>query len=144
LGAVMRLEEQHEDPAVIERFKAAVRGSLGTLGDRLVWAGLRPACLLAALVMLFVGLPWYVSIVTFLVLYNAAHLALRLWAFRLGLTEGKGVGEQLRRHPITNAQQFLSTAGAFLAGVALPLMSVGGVVAIGLPYPWLIAGAVAA
>jgi PTS system mannose-specific IID component len=143
LGAVIRLEEDRENPAVIERFKAAVRGSLGTMGDRLVWAGLRPASLLAALVLLFIGVPWWLSVGVFLVTYNAAHLALRVWSFRLGLREGKSVGEQLRRHPIGDAQRFLSAAGAFLAGAALPLLSAGGVVAAGLPIWWLLFGAIA-
>lgn len=144
LGAVIRLEEERENPAVIERFKAAVRGSLGTMGDRLVWAGLRPTCLLAALVLLFIGIPWWFSVATFLVTYNAAHFALRIWSFHLGLREGRNVGEHLRRHPIGGAQRFMSAAGAFFAGAALPLMSAGGVVAAGLPMWWLGIGAVAA
>ncbi len=144
LGAVIRLEEDRENPAVIERFKAAVRGSLGTMGDRLVWAGLRPACLLAALVLLFIGTPWWISVAAFFVTYNVAHFALRAWSFRLGLREGMGVGEQLRKHPIGNAQRFLSAAGAFMAGAALPLISAGGVVAAGLPIWWLVFGGAAA
>src|SRR5262245_42922529 len=37
LGAVAVLEAT-EAPAVVDRFKSAVRGSLGSLGDRLIWA----------------------------------------------------------------------------------------------------------
>ena len=48
LGAVAVLE-QTEPPEVVTRFKAAVRGSLGTLGDRLVWSGWRPLVALIAL-----------------------------------------------------------------------------------------------
>jgi mannose/fructose/N-acetylgalactosamine-specific phosphotransferase system component IID len=139
IGAVARMEADGESPAVIERFKAAVRGSLGTLGDRLVWAGLRPVCLLAALTLFLVGGPawWFAAIAAFLVLYNTAHLAVRLWAFRLGLRQGKNVGEELRRHPITNFHRALSAAGAFLVGLIIPLIAGGALVSIDLPPVWI-------
>src|SRR5687768_7620641 len=57
LGAVTVLEAT-ESPEVVDRFKAAVRGSLGSLGDRLIWAGFRPLCLLIALSAMMVGAGW--------------------------------------------------------------------------------------
>ncbi|MGH7481021.1 MAG: PTS system mannose/fructose/sorbose family transporter subunit IID, partial [Longimicrobiales bacterium] len=74
LGAVARLEADGEPEAVIERFKNAVRGSLGTLGDRLIWAGWRPVCLLAALTLFAAGLDGWVAALVFLGLYNAGHI----------------------------------------------------------------------
>ena len=62
LGAVAVLEESREDPRLIERFKAALRGSLGTLGDQLVWAGWRPVCVLLALALLMDGAAWWVGV----------------------------------------------------------------------------------
>lgn len=127
LGAVIRMEEEGEDPAVIERFKAALRSSLGTLGDQLIWAGWRPLCVLSTLVLLLLGLPWWVAIAAFLVGYNALHLALMLWGLRVGLTEGRMVAERLRVSVLRRTQPRLMAAGSFVAGVALALVVLRGV-----------------
>ncbi|HUG39134.1 MAG TPA: PTS system mannose/fructose/sorbose family transporter subunit IID [Longimicrobiales bacterium] len=127
LGAVIRMEEEGEDPAVIERFKAALRSSLGTLGDQLIWAGWRPLCVLSALVLLLFGLPWWVAVASFLVLYNMLHLALMFWGLRVGLAEGRGVAERLRRSVLRRTQPKLMAMGSFVAGLALALVVLRGV-----------------
>jgi mannose PTS system EIID component len=121
LGAVGALEGV-ESPEVIERFKAAVRGSLGTLGDRLVWSGWRPVCALFALLLITLGASWWAGLLAFLLVYNAGHVALRWWSFRFGLAHGKHVGEQLRAIPVQRAQHTLDFAGALLVGALLPLV----------------------
>jgi PTS system mannose-specific IID component len=121
LGAVSVLEDV-ERPEVVARFKAAVRGSLGTLGDRLVWAGWRPVCALFALLLVALGAPWWVVLIAFLGIYNAGHLALRWWALRFGVANGKHVGEALRKTPVQTAQRALDSMGALLVGMMLPLM----------------------
>lgn len=125
LGAVATLEAAGEDPAVVDRFKMAVRSSLGSLGDRLIWAGWRPVCLLLALALLLAGAPWWVGVGTFLVVYNAGHLGIRLWSYRLGLRGGKAVGERLRGSHIGQVQRVLGIIGAFLAGVVIVLAPTG-------------------
>lgn len=127
LGAVIRMEEEGEDPAVIERFKAALRSSLGTLGDQLIWAGWRPLCVLAALVLLLLGAPWWVAIASFLLLYNALHFVLMVWGLRLGLAGGRSVAERLRGSALRRLQPRLMAAGSFLAGVVLALVVLRGV-----------------
>lgn len=144
VGAVVVLEEEGESPAVIERFKAAIRGSLGTLGDRLVWAGWRPVCLVFAIALLLVGVRWWAVLGAFLVVYNVGHLALRAWAFRLGWRRGRGVGEQLRRSAVPQLQRVLSVVGAFVLGVVLPLLGSGHLAGARLALPWLLAAAVTA
>jgi len=139
-GAVARMEADGADPRLIDRFKAAVRGSLGSLGDQLIWAGWRPVCALLALLFLLVGLPWWVVCGAFLVAYNAGHLAARVYAFRLGWTYSKGVAEKLRQPWVAEVQRRVAMTGAFLVGVLLPLAAFGRTLA--LPHP-LIAGAVA-
>jgi mannose PTS system EIID component len=121
LGAVSVLEGV-EQPEVVTRFKSAVRGSLGTLGDRLVWAGWRPVCALFALLLVALDAPWWVVLIVFLGIYNAGHLALRWWALRFGIAHGKHVGEELRKTPVQTAQRSLDAAGAMLVGVLLPIM----------------------
>ncbi len=123
LGAVSALEDV-ERPEVVARFKSAVRGSLGTLGDRLIWTGWRPVCALFALLLVALGAPWWIAVLAFLIIYNAGHLWLRLWSFRFGLAHGKHVGEELRRIPVQKAQRLLDFAGALLIGVLLPLVIV--------------------
>jgi tetrahydromethanopterin S-methyltransferase subunit B len=99
-----------------------VRGSLGTLGDRLVWAGWRPVCALFALLLVALGASWWVALLAFLIIYNAGHFALRWWSFRFGLKHGKHVGEELRKTPVQRAQHWLDVTGAVLVGALLPLM----------------------
>lgn len=144
LGAVAELEARDEDPALIERFKAAVRGSLGTLGDRLIWAGWRPVCVLFALALFVAGAAWWVMAVAFLVVYNTGHLLVRSWAYRVGLREGKGVGDRLRRIPIARAQRLLDTVGAFLVGLVLPPAATGALVGVELMPPWIAVAAAGA
>lgn len=151
LGAVAQLEADGADAVLVDRFKAAVRGSLGSLGDRLVWAGLRPVCLLFALALAFAGAPWWVPVALFLVTYNVGHLFLRTWSYRLGLREGRGVGERLRHSFLAPAQRILTVFGAFLTGLLLPLAVAGGALrGLGplaegaMPIPWLVAAAAAA
>ena len=125
LAAVATMEEEGEDPAITERFKAAVRGSLGTMGDRLIWAGWRPVCLLASLALLLAGAAWWVVVIAFLAAYNAGHLLLRTWSFRIGWAQGKRVGERLRASPVASTQRSLSIVGSFLVGLVLPLVVTG-------------------
>lgn len=144
LGAVATMEAAGEDPAMIDRFKAAIRGSLGTLGDRVVWAGWRPVCLLLAILLLLLDAPWWLAIGAFLVLYNAGHIALRVWSFRLGLREGRRLAERLRNIPIGEAQRVLATTGGFLVGMLIPLAASGAMVDAELGWGWSLAALAAA
>lgn len=127
LGAVIRMEEDGEDPAVIERFKTALRSTLGTLGDQVIWAGWRPLCLLVALALLLLNVPWWIAVGLFLALYNIGHFALMTWGMRVGLAEGRGVAERLRTSFIRRIQPRLAVAGSFAVGVTLALVVLRGV-----------------
>lgn len=142
LGAVIHMEEEGEDPAVIDRFKAALRGSLGTLGDQMVWAGWRPVCLLAALTLLLLGVTWWVVLLAFLVIYNTGHLALMYWGFSVGLAEGRGVASRLGG-AVRSTQPRLTAVGAFLTGLVLMLLALSGLPGSGetpgvLWIPWIV------
>ncbi|MFC1661214.1 PTS system mannose/fructose/sorbose family transporter subunit IID, partial [Gemmatimonadota bacterium] len=86
LGAVCRMEEESRDPEEVRRFKTAVRGPFGSLGDALIWVGWRPATVLAALTLALAGVPPGWTVGFFLVLYNLGHLTLRIWGFQTGLS----------------------------------------------------------
>jgi mannose/fructose/N-acetylgalactosamine-specific phosphotransferase system component IID len=120
LGAVAVLEAE-ESADLVTRFKSAVRGSLGALGDRLVWSGWRPVCALLALALIALGAPWWTAVAAYLVIYNVGHIGLRLYVFRLGLVHGKRVGEELRKAQWQQAPHYLDIVGAVLVGLMLPL-----------------------
>jgi PTS system mannose-specific IID component len=133
LGAVARMELDGEDPALIERFKTALRGSLGTLGDRIVWAGWRPACVLLGLVVLLVTGSAMAAMLVFLIVYNAGHLALRWWALQIGVAHGREVGERLRRAPLSRWHELVTGAGALLLGMTLTFVATGALTGSRLP-----------
>lgn len=139
LGAVIKMEIDGEDPAVIDRFKSALRGPLGTLGDQLVWTGVRPVFLLFALALILAGVTWWVATAAFLILYNAVHLGLMVWGFRVGLDEGRQVAERLRHTVISRVHPKLMAAGAFMAGIVIALVVTRGVAGMGEPgWHWTI------
>jgi PTS system mannose-specific IID component len=144
LGAVARLEADGEDPLVIERLKNALRSALGALGDRVVWAGWRPACLLMALAVLLATGSAVAAVLLFLLVYNAGHLALRWWGFRIGITYGREVGEQLRRAPLLRWHERVVGAALVLLGVAIPFVITGGLTESTLRGTWLVLPAAAA
>lgn len=118
-GAVARLEHDRVPPEVTERFKSALRGSLGSLGDRLVWTTWRPATLLLGLMLLIVGCPWWVAVSVFLLTYTALHIPLRLWGMRVGTRYGLQVARVVREAPLEVVGSRAADAGALLVGLAL-------------------------
>ena len=117
-GAVSRLEADRTDPRTIERFKSALRGSLGSLGDQLIWSAWRPTTVLLGLVLLLVGAAWWVAVVAFLVLYNTLNIALRVWGWSIGTRSGIDVARALREAPLQSFAARVSDAGAVLGGFA--------------------------
>ena len=143
LGAVSVLETT-ESPEVVERFKSAVRGSLGSLGDRLIWAGFRPLCVLLTLAAVMLGAGWASVMIGFLAIYNAGHVATRVWALRFGLKHGRKVGEQLRFAPVERVQHMLQRASAFLLGLTTVMVLGGRSVALSPDPGTIAAGTLAA
>jgi mannose PTS system EIID component len=121
IGAVARLEVDGTPPEVTERFKSALRSSLGSLGDRLVWTAWRPATLLLGVLLLLAGTAWWLAVVVFLLVYNAFHLALRAWGLRRGVDHGIEVGKVLREAPLEAVIAWMGNAGALFCGAALVL-----------------------
>ncbi|GMR13305.1 MAG: hypothetical protein BMS9Abin29_1510 [Gemmatimonadota bacterium] len=141
-GAVARLEEEGADPEMIGRFKDAIRGSLGSLGDGLVWAGFRPLALLLALIIAWAGARPYVVITVFLILYNIGHLWLRIWSLLIGLEGGHSVLERLRTADLPSLTQKTLAAGSFALGGLIGVFVVDGrSLGAGL-WPWLFAATV--
>jgi len=133
LGATLRMEADGEDPETIKRFKVAVRGPLGSLGDALVWASWLPTVSLASLVVYWWGAPGWVSVVVFLGLYNVGHIGLRVWGFQTGLNEGRRVGRYLGQAALGLWTNRVRATATLLLGVlaGLILASDGGLGEIG-------------
>lgn len=121
-GALARAEIEGLPPEQIERLRGALAGPLGSLGDRLVWAGWLPTLSAAALA----GVAWGMgrwAVVLFLFIYNAGHLALRWWALRAGWTSGPRVAVALQAPWIRRAGQALGPVTALMLGFALPMVA---------------------
>ncbi len=119
VGAAARAEADRVPPERIERLRSALVGPLGSLGDRLIWAGWLPAC--AAVGLLLVALSagaWAVAV--FLVLYNLLHVSLRVWGLRAGWRSGVGVAGALASPGLQRALEAVPPAAAVAVGAALP------------------------
>ncbi len=122
-GALARAELEGESAASIERFRTALRGPLGTVGDRLIWATWRPVCLLSAMAAFGLGLDPLWSVALFLVTFNVGHIAVRVWGFRSGWREGLGVGKALHENWLDRVPRRLAPLILFLLGLDTVLLS---------------------
>ena len=121
VGALARVELSLVPADRIERFRTALCGPLGSVGDRLVWAGWLPFCSLIALLAFGLRASPILVLTLFLVLYNAGHLALRVWGLHVGWTRGLGVASALANPVLRQGPTHLARAAAATAGVAVPL-----------------------
>lgn len=122
VGALARLELEGAPAEEIQRFRVALRGPLGTLGDRTIWAEWRPFCLLVAIVLFGVGVGPLAAVLVFFVLYNVGHVWVRIWGFRRGWEHGRGVGRLLREFPLQRLTDRLWPVTMFLLGAASVLL----------------------
>ncbi|PYO08250.1 MAG: hypothetical protein DMD30_08730 [Gemmatimonadetes bacterium] len=121
VGALTRAELDGIEPARIERFRTALAGPLGSVGDRLVWASWLPFCSLVGIGVYGVGGSPMAVVGTFLLLYNAGHFLLRAWGLRIGLSRGLNVAAALGNPVLRQGPQYIGSAAALVAGVAIPL-----------------------
>lgn len=96
VAALGRLEQDEVDPHTIEKFQTALRGPLGSVGDRAVWGQWRPICVLIGTLSFLLGASPGWSVAVFLVLYNVGHIAVRVWAYVTGWQAGLEVGRLLK------------------------------------------------
>ena len=136
LGSFCRMEAEGEPGDRISRFRTAVGGPLGALGDRLVWAAWLPLCTVVAVCLYLAGLAPLWTVLAFLVVYNAGHLVLRVWGFREGWESGIGLAVRLRSADLANlsrrVERWLVGALGFLVGLAILAPTLRGE----LPVPW--------
>jgi mannose PTS system EIID component len=123
VAALGRLEQEETDPQTIEKFRSALRGPLGTVGDRAVWGQWRPISALIGILAfsLGVGPMWCVAI--FLVLYNSGHVAVRAWGYLKGWQAGLAVGGLLKRAWIERWAMRLWPFNIVLTGLVAVLLA---------------------
>jgi len=121
VGALARAELDREPPERIERFRTALCGPLGSVGDRLVWAGWLPFCSLASLALFGLGESPAVVVGFFLVAYNIGHFALRIWGLRTGWRHGLRVATALGNPVLRRGPQQIGRVAALATGIAIPL-----------------------
>ena len=121
IGALARVELDGVAPERVERFRTALCGPLGSVGDRLVWAGWLPLSSLVSLVAFGLGARPLAVVLLFLGMYNAGHLGLRIWGLRVGWTRGLGVAGALANPVLRSGPAWIARASAGVAGVAIPL-----------------------
>lgn len=121
VGALARAELDGVPPERIERFRTALTGPLGSVGDRLVWAGWLPFCSLAALALFGLGVGTVGVVGFFLVAYNIGHFALRIWGLNTGWTHGLRVASALGNPVLRQGPQQIGRVAALATGVAIPL-----------------------
>jgi mannose PTS system EIID component len=121
VGALARAELEGVPPAQIERFRTALCGPLGSVGDRLVWAGWLPFSTLLALLAYGLGANAGVVVLLFLAVYNVGHIGLRMWGLRVGWRHGLRVAAALGHPVLRQGPLYIERAIMFLSGVALPL-----------------------
>ncbi len=122
VGAVARAEHQGVPGEQIHRLRHALVGPLGSVGDKLIWAGVLPAAMGVGLVVTATVSP-LAGVVSFLVVYNAVHLGFRGWGLRAGWRSGPAIARELTAGGIQRGLKLVGPLAAISVGFALPVLA---------------------
>lgn len=143
VGALARAELEGVPAAQIDRFRTAAPGPLGSVGDRLIWAGWLPLSSAIALFAFGFGASPVFVVLLFLATYNSGHLALRLWGLHVGWRDGLKVAKALGSPVLRQGPAYVARATALVAGIALPVAAQG-IIGPGRALLWIVLTAVGA
>jgi len=126
LGAVTRLEEEialnNGSEVQMEKFKNALIGPLGALGDQLFWATVKPAIFTLG-VLGFLLVDNFSTRLTLLlllsILYNVPHLYIRIF----GMLQGYKEGFSVCRHLKIDNFKIIKTVYSILGIIAIGLVA---------------------
>lgn len=127
LGALARLEEERanghiQDSAQIEKFRNALIGPLGAVGDLYFWATIKPAAILAGVAgVLIAPTPELklAAIFTMLVLYNIPHFHIRVMGLWKGYKNGYNIYKCLKIEEFAKVKSIYQILGALLLGAVI-------------------------
>ena len=135
LGAIARLEEDRvllgQDAVSaeqIEKFKNALIGPLGAVGDQYFWAVIKPASILIGFAGVTIFDAWQLkltSLLFMLILYNIPHMIIRIRGLLLGYRHGFQVYRFIQMEHFRRMQKIYRLAGAVALGVALGFLLTG-------------------
>ncbi len=125
VGALARAELDGTPSELIERFRVAAPGPLGSVGDRLIWAGWLPLCSSLGLLAFGLGASPAGVVLVFLGTFNVFHVGLRIWGLHAGWEHGLRVAQALGNPILRKGPAHFARATALLAGIALPVAAQG-------------------
>jgi PTS system mannose-specific IID component len=121
IGAVAKAERQGVSGDAIRRLRHALIGPLGSIGDKLIWAGVLPVSAGVGLVVMSLVSP-VAGVIAFLGLFNAVHITLRTWGLREGWRLGTNVSQALTAKGIQRGLRLAGPLAALAVGMALPIV----------------------
>jgi mannose/fructose/N-acetylgalactosamine-specific phosphotransferase system component IID len=125
LGAITRIEEELADEdkpdyEKINRFKSALIGPLGAIGDQLFWVTLKPASILIGLIGVAVLQDIQSKIIfifLILVLYNIPHVYIRIFGIFIGYKRGFDVYKIINTQKYEMIRNIYGTLGITALGI---------------------------
>jgi mannose/fructose/N-acetylgalactosamine-specific phosphotransferase system component IID len=132
LGALARLEEDHvngrlADTEQINKFKNALIGPLGAIGDQLFWGTIKPASILVVVTtVMIIPQPEFklLFLALFLILYNMPHLYIRYYGLREGYRLGYQIYKKLRIENFNSLRKSYHLIGAITIGVIVGFLMI--------------------
>ncbi len=122
VGALSRAEHQGLPPEQMARFRTALAGPLGSVGDKIVWAGTLPIASAVGLILAVVVSP-VAGVVGLLLVHNAVNLSLRIWALLTGWRAGLGVANRLGAPLLRMGLKLAGPCTALTLGLMLPIVT---------------------
>ncbi len=121
-GALARAEGDRATESELTGLRNALVSTLGSVGDRMIWAGTLPAAAGLGLVLIVTVHP-VVGLAGFLVLYNVVHVMVRWWGLRSGWASGVQVARALGATRIQRSLRVVGPLAGASVGLALPIVA---------------------
>ncbi len=125
LGAISKIEEElstkeNPDYEIISRFKNALIGPLGAIGDQLVWATIKPTSILIGLigVLIITDIQSKIYFIFLLLaIYNIPHIYIRLFGILNGYQKGFEVSKVLNAKNYEMMREIYGILGTVALGI---------------------------
>lgn len=130
LGTIAGLEEEFNDEGKetgqIIKFKEAMIGPLGALGDQLFWMKIKPAVFTLGVLCFFLmeSISYkIIGLIALLMLYNAPHLYIRIKGIKTGYTEKFLVVKHLKIEKFNKIYFFYTVIGILSVSLLIGLLT---------------------
>jgi len=118
-AAVLHMEHKGENGEEVARLKTVLMGPYAAIGDAFFWGALKPLSSIAAFFPAFIGMP--IAPLILLILYNPAHIALRIAGFISGWRNGRMSVELFRKLELPELGRRIRQVAAAVLGAAAAL-----------------------